>query len=186
MAAHAPRSGEYRELYTCSDGSGSLTFRFTPPRSWTIVEGSGRYASLRGKGKYSVENLGLGDFATWEFRAKLQGLVDTDAVAPSLAFTSASATKQRRTPGAYTIRAAFSLRDDVDGNTVSYRLSVTQTRSHHLIELASKEGTTATGSVSTTLRVVPGKRVRSVQLRLSGSDPIGNQVSLARSLMLPR
>jgi hypothetical protein len=185
-AAHAPHSGEYRELYTCGDRSGSLTFKFMPHGDWTIVEGSGRYASLRGKGKYSVENLGLGDFATWEFRAKLQGLVDTDAVAPSLAFTSASATKQRRTPGAYTIRVAVSLRDDVDGNTVSYRLSVTQTRAHHLIELASKEGTTATGSLSTTLRVVPGKRVRSVQLRLSGSDPIGNQVSLARSLMLPR
>jgi hypothetical protein len=67
-----------------------------------------------------------------------------------------------------------------------YGLSVTQTRAHHLIELANKEGTTATGSVSTTLRVVPGKRVRGVQLRLSGSDPIGNQVSLVRSLKLPR
>jgi len=184
-AAHAPHAGEYRELYTCSDGSGSLTFRFMPPGDWMIAGGSGGYASLRGKGKYSVENLGLGDFATWEFRSKLQGLVDADAVAPTLAFTSARATKQRRTPGAYVIRVAILLRDDIDGNTVAYKLKVTQTRAHRPIELATKEGTTASGSVSTTLRVVPGKRVRSVQLLLSGSDPVGNEVSIARSLKLP-
>ncbi len=60
-AAHAPHSGEYRELYTCSDGSGSLTFRFMPlgdSGDWTIVEGSGRYASLRGKGNTSSRTWG--------------------------------------------------------------------------------------------------------------------------------
>jgi hypothetical protein len=206
-AAHAPHSGEYRELYTCSDGSGSLTFRFMPPGDsgeWTIVEGSGRYASLRGKGKYSVENLGLGDFATWEFRAKLQGVVDwgaepdqpedgdtvaptnADTVAPTIAIASARAAKLRRPAGAYSIRVALALRDDVEGNTVAYMLRVTQTRAHRLIVLASKEGTTASGSVSTMLRVVPGKRVRTVQLRLSASDPVGNEMSIARSLKLPR
>jgi hypothetical protein len=61
-----------------------------------------------------------------------------------------------------------------DRARVAYMLRVTQTRAHRLIVLASDEGTTASGSVSTTLRVVPGKRVRSVQLRLSGSDPSGN------------
>ncbi len=65
-------------------------------------------------------------------------------------------------------------------------LRVTQTRAHRLIVLASKEGTTASGSVSTTLRVVPGKRVQTVQLRLSGSDPNGNAQFVVRSLQLPR
>ena len=189
-AAHAPYSGEYRELYTCGDGSGSLTFRFMPPGNfgdWRIVEGSGRYASLRGKGRYSVENLGvLGDFGAWGFRTKLQGRVDADAVAPSLAFTSAIPTKLRRPAGAYSIRVALALRDDVEGNTVSYVLRVAQSRAHRLIVLASKEGTTASNSVSTTLRVVPGKEVRTVRLRLSGSDPVGNGVSITRSLKLPR
>jgi hypothetical protein len=203
-AAHAPHSGEYRELYTCSDGSGSLTFRFMPPGDWTIVEGSGRYASLRGKGRYSVENLGVEEGATWEFRAKLQGLVDwgadpdqpedgdtvaptnADTVAPTIAIASARAAKLRRPAGAYSIKVALALRDDVEGNTVAYMLRVTQTRAHRLIVLASKEGETASGSVSTTLRVVPGKRARSVQLLLTGSDPVGNEVSIVRSLELPR
>ena len=180
-AAHAPHSGEYRELYTCSDGSGSLTFRFTSPTGWTIVEGSGRYGSLRGKGTYDVDTLALGDSATWEFRAKLQGFVDADAVAPTLAFTSASATRQRRTPGAYTVRVAFSLRDDIDGNTVSYRLSVGGD------PWAVASGSTASGSASATLLVFPSsKRARSVQLQLTGSDPLGNEVSITRSLKLPR
>lgn len=200
-ATYAPHAGEYRELYTCSDGSGSLTFGFMPPGDsggWTIVEGSGRYASLRGKGNYSVENLGLGDGATWEFRATLQGLVDwgvepewvaptiADTVAPSVAFTSASVTKLRRPAGAYSIKVALALSDDVEGNTVAYMLRVTQSRAHRLVVLASKEGTTASGSVSMMLRVVPGKRVRSVQLLLTASDPVGNEVSTTRSLKLPR
>ena len=99
----------------------------------------------------------------------------------SLAFTSASATKQRRTPGAYTIRVAFSLRDDIDGNTVSYRLSVKED------PRALASGSTASGSASTALRVYPSsKRVRSVVLLLTASDPVGNEVSLVRSVKLPR
>jgi hypothetical protein len=184
--------------YTCSDGSGSLTLGMTNPLAayngigqgeWTIVEGSGRYARLRGKGSYTGEVLEQDiehDGATIAFRTTSQGFVTADAVAPSLAFTRASATKERGTPGAYSIRVALSLRDDVEGNTVAYRLIVRQTRAHRVVELATKEGSTASGSVSTTLRVVPGKRVRSVQLLLSGSDPVGNEVSIGRSLKLPR
>ena len=55
----------------------------------------------------------------------VQGFADfADAVAPSLAFTSASATKLRRPARAYSIHVALSLRDDVEGNTVAYRLRV--------------------------------------------------------------
>ncbi len=55
-----------RRRYTCSDGSGSLTLGMTNPLAayngigqgeWTIVEGSGRYAGLRGKGSYTGEVL---------------------------------------------------------------------------------------------------------------------------------
>jgi hypothetical protein len=216
-ADDALHPGDTVVRYTCSDGSGSLTLTTPYPSAqnrasgageWTIVEGSGRYAGLRGKGTHSVELLD-GDpeaFLTIPFGATFQGSVDADAVAPSLAFTSASATKLRRpqvarpadsigpvvgASGAYAIHVALSLRDDVEGNTVAYRLRVTEGPEHprdrRRIELASKEGRTASGSVSTTLRVFPSsKRVRSVKLRLSGSDPVGNEVSLVRSLKLPR
>jgi len=171
---------------------------------WTIVEGSGRYASLSGKGTYSVENLGPLEGPTWDFRAKLQGLVDwgaepdqpedgdtvaptnADTVAPTIAIASARAAKLRRPAGAYSIKVALALRDDVEGNTVAYRLRVTQTRLHRLVDLASREGETASGSVLTTLRVVPGKRARSIQLRLTASDPFGNEASIVRSLARAR
>jgi hypothetical protein len=152
---------------------------------WTVVEGSGRYADLRGKGTHSREVLSEYPPAG-VYRTTFQGLAATDAVAPSAAVTSVSASKLRRFPGEYEIRVTLSLRDDVEGNAVAYRLSVTQTRLHRLIELASTAGSTATGPVSKTLRIVPGKRVRTVQLQLSGSDPVGNEVSIARSLKLPR
>jgi hypothetical protein len=117
------------------------------------------------------------------FRTTFQGFVAADAVPPSIAFTSASATKLRGAGGAYSIRVASSLRDDVDGNTVAYTLRVMEGRG----DLDRKDGTTGSGSVSTTFRVLPSsKRVRSVKLLLSGSDPVGNEVSIARSLKLPR
>ncbi len=191
--AGSPPIADVVRRYTCTDGSGSLTLKIANLQAehgrgggeWTIVEGSGRYAGLRGKGTYSGELLGGGpeSDATIVFRTTSQGFADWDAVAPSVAFTSASATKLRRLPGAYLIRVALSLRDDVEGNPVAYKLKVTERR----IELASREGTTASGSVSTTLRVEPlSKRLRSVNLHLRALDPVGNEQLLVRSLKLPR
>jgi hypothetical protein len=179
--------------YTCSDGSGSLTLaehRRGQVGDWTIVEGSGRHADLRGEGSHSYEV--LSEYPpVGVFRTTFQGVVGTDAVAPSVAFTSASATKLRRPAGFYAIRVGLSLRDDVEENTVAYRLRVKEgpehARDRRLVLLAEKEGSTASGSVSTRFRFLPSsKRVRSVQLLLSGSDPVGNEVSIARSLKLPR
>ena len=130
-ARSSPVAGARR--YTCADGSGSLTRAEADPRrarattpgsgEWTIVEGSGRHMGLRGKGTFIGELLSGDpwDFASpIEVRTTLQGLVAADAVAPSLAFTSASVTKLRRPAGAYSIKVALSLRDDVEGSTVAY------------------------------------------------------------------
>ena len=183
--------------YTCSDGSGSLTLgeRTWPSgrSEWTIVEGSGRHADLRGKGNHSWEQLSEGPPA-WVYRTTLRGFADVDVAAPSVAFTSASATKlnRLRPAGEYEVRVTLSLRDDVEGNTVAYRLRVMEgARSHPFDrprrELASDEGRSASGSVSTSLRVYPSSRqVRNVVLLLSASDPVGNEVSLVRVVKLPR
>jgi hypothetical protein len=132
------------------------------------------------------------DYRPFPFRATLEGFTDVDAVAPTLAFTSASATKLRRsgTP-AYTIRVAFSLRDDVEGNTVTYTLRVKEGKEHsrdrQLWEIDYSDGSTAAGSASMKLRVYPSsKRVRSVELRLTGSDTVGNEVSITRWVKLQR
>jgi hypothetical protein len=179
-------------VFECANGSGSLGLWITSMPAehrgagseWRIDYASGRYADLRGKGTSSEQRLGGNpdDPAT----ITLKGFAGADALAPSVAFTSAIPTKVRRPAGAYSIRVAFSTRDDVEGNTVAYRLRVTQTRLHRLIELGGKEGATASGSASTTLRVVPGKRAGRVQLLLTASDPLGNEASIALSLKLPR
>jgi hypothetical protein len=176
--------------YVCADGSGSLLLVIESLQAehgqgagseWTIDEGSGLYTGLRGKGTSREESMGGNSGIA---RITSNGFAGTeDATAPSLAFTGASATKLRRPAGAYAIRVAFSLRDDVDGTPVTYRLVVTD----GLRVLASAKGATAAGSVTTTVRVRPSsKRVRNVALRLYGSDWIGNEVSIGRSLKLPR
>jgi hypothetical protein len=181
--------------FTCDDGTGSLTFSRIPQwrgdmtAEWQIVQGSDSYADLRGRGSVHREALG-GEIEDpddgsgyWAWRDTFDGTVDWDAVAPTIAFTSASASKLRRVPGVYLIRVAISLGDNVEGNPVTYKLKATERRT----ELARKEGTTASGSVVTTLRVEPSsKRVRSVDLHLRASDPIGNEQFLVRTLKLPR
>ena len=181
-----PRGERFRR-YTCTDGSGGLTLTEwgAPGRGeWTIVEGSGRYAGLRGKGSWREEELG-DDPDVVVLRTTMQGVADYDAVAPSIAFTSASASKLRspRDVPAYRIRVAFALRDDVEGNPVAYKLKVTQGR----VEIAGKEGTTASGSASVSLRVEPFRKgVRGLGVHLRAWDPIGNEQVVSRVLTLPR
>ena len=114
-----------RRQYTCDDGSGSLVFFVDDPElehgstgTWSIEEGTGRYAGLRGRGQYRGEILSgsPSDFGSVVFRASWQGVADVDAVAPTISVTSARATKLRRPAGAYSIRVALVMRDDVDGN----------------------------------------------------------------------
>lgn len=188
--------GETVRRYTCADGSGSLALaeRVDPSApfvggEWTIVEGSGRYEDLHGKGGYFSEHLDNQPEVVW--RTSMRGLADYDSVAPSVAITSATATKLSRLAATYSIRVAFSLRDDDDANPVTYRLAVKEgPRGRSGLprpDLDSTEGSTAPGSVTTTLRIWPSsKRVRFVQLLLSGSDPVGNEASLVRWLELPR
>jgi hypothetical protein len=184
--------------YTCDDGSGSLTlkisnhaneYRTGAQGDWAIVEGSGRYENLRGRGVYVGELLSGDPANLFEtpvvFRTRAHGFADADATSPSIAFTSASASKLRSSPElpAYRIRVAFSLWDDVEGNPVAYKLKVTQGR----IEIASEKGTTASGSASVSLRIEPFRKgVRSVGVYVHASDPVGNEQFLSRSLKLPR
>jgi hypothetical protein len=200
---YQPYDRDALERYTCTDGSGSLMLRIAyrpagydgyPGGDWTIVEASGLYAGLRGEGTFIVQADEFPDFetGTFPFRATFEGFADADAVAPSVAFTSANATKVRRsgTP-TYTIRVGLSLRDDVEANTVAYTLRVKEGKEHprdrQLWEIGWREGSTASGSAPLKLRVFPSsKRVRSVELQLTASDPVGNEVTLTRWVNLPR
>lgn len=182
--------------FTCDDGTGGLTVSIARPwnhnpqasvwnTTWRILDGSGNYAGFRGEGSMRIEVLS-GEITetvsvmTW--RSTLQGVVDPDAVAPTIAFSSVTAAKLHRPAGSYALRLEVALRDNVTDNPVSYTLRVTNGRR----KLAEKFGTTRKEAVSIPLRIRPPARARTVRLVLTGSDPIGNEVSIARSLKLPR
>jgi hypothetical protein len=128
----------------------------------------------------SSESSDRGSVMTW--RSTLEGVVELDAVAPTIAFSSATAAKLHRPAGSYALRLGVALRDNVADNPVSYILRVTNGGR----KLAEKFGITRKEAVSMTLRIRPPAGARTVQLLLSGSDPAGNEVSITRSLKLPR
>jgi hypothetical protein len=202
-------SSTYR--FTCNDGSGSLVISTSispadhypgqPPvvlGSWKVLEGTGGYAGLRGTGSQRsviqgekldpdcVPPDGLDEWClipVW--RSTLEGVAAEDAVAPSVDFSSVRVTKLARPAGAYSLDVGIALRDDVEGNPLSYLLRVTPTTSAR--ELARSFGTTRDGTASMTMRVryyKPPKRA--VLLRLSASDEVGNESSVNRVLRLPR
>ena len=165
-----------RRQFTCDDGSGTLTFAVEMPaleheppftNTWSIEQGTGRYAGLRGRGTYRGEILSgdPGDFGSIVFRAAWQGVSDTDTAAPSMSVTAAKATKLRRPAGTYSIRLVLVASDDVADNAVSYRVTATGSG----FTPVTKLGTTATGTASLTFRVrTSNARARVVQLRHRG------------------
>jgi hypothetical protein len=181
--AHQGQTAATR-LYTCDDGSGTFTMVVTGylaehvsggAGGWRISEGTGAYVNLRGFGKWTSEPLS-GD--NQPFRATLTGIADLDTSAPVIAISRASATKLRSPAGAYRLRVAFTARDNVDGNIVSYRVVVSVG-----LKSWSRAGRTATGA-AVTLLVRPPKSVRRLLLAISATDPLGNERRTTRSLKL--
>ena len=186
--------------FTCDDGSGSVTVAVFDV-AWRIIDGSGSYAGARGEGSLRGEQLckpWLGETCDLErplpWRCTLLGVVHGlepetiaptigDTVAPTIAIASARAAKLRRPEGAYSVKLALALRDDIEGNPVSYELWVVTARGK---ELAWRFGTATTGAVSMTLRIRPPDGARLVRLQLAGDDPVGNMASVSRALKLPR
>jgi hypothetical protein len=179
-------------LHTCDDGSGSFT-AFMPADvanehggrgSWKIVEGTGKYAQLRGQGTY-LGTLVSGDpnnFPTIVYRTQWQGVVDFDADAPVVAIPSASATKVPKRVGTYTLRVTVTVQEP--STPVSYHALVHAGKTS-IIPLAQKVVSTTTGAV-VTLRVSV-RTARSVQVAVAATDALGNGPTTAsRRVRLPR
>jgi hypothetical protein len=182
---------------TCDDGSGDLTISLvegwyyrpwdTWNTTWKIVDGTGGYTDLRGKGTLrgelldgEIDAVGGGKII---WRSTLEGVADQDAVAPTIDISSPSVTKLRRPAGAYSVEVALSLRDNVEGNRVSYTLRVMAGRA----EFARRAGTVESGVVPLVLRVRHlSAKAKAVQLELTASDPVGNAVSMRRLVRLPK
>jgi hypothetical protein len=180
-----------RRVYTCDDGSGSMTVLMVniPGEhavggngTWQVIGGTGAYAKLRGSGTWSTLSVqgDEGNLAALSFRSKMQGTALIDEVAPSAGFSKVSARKLVRPTSAYLIKVVFFARDDQEVGA-SYRLKA----SIGARTLASKAGQTASRAMSVSLTVRPPKGTRALQLALTATDSVGNTRTVQRSLKLP-
>jgi hypothetical protein len=171
--------------FACADGSGSITLDISflqPPfsdGSWRILEGTGQYAGLRGKGTVR-DWFWIAD----PLRTTFEGLVAEDAVAPTIGL-AAKAFKVKGKKGFYSIPVALDMRDDVEDNPVTYKVIVMR-ESGAGPWLASKSGE-AIGGVSFELRVRrPNAGVKALLIRTTAVDPVGNESSLDARVKLPQ
>jgi hypothetical protein len=179
-------------LYTCDDGSGSLTLHHETfeehkepwTNTWRILSGTGRYADLRGKGEYRGEFLS-GDpelNLTVVYRSRFTGLVDFDSVAPTI-LSTATITKLKRPAWTYSLRLMLSVRDNQAANAVLYAVQVVPEGAD--IPAAAKAGKTTGGKVELRFRIRL-KGVRAITLEFRAADEIGNTRWSTRRLKLPR
>jgi hypothetical protein len=190
--AHVRTATVYFALrrFTCDDGSGTVTARIQDfraeiganlERTWKILSGTGDYARLRGQGTFEGVQTGGGDSPeTKTFIATWRGVADFDDIAPAVQITRATATKLGRPNGAYLVRLAFSVRDDVETNAVSYEAKVRA----GAFETVPRKGDTRSGTVSLSLRLRPPRGMRTVRIVITASDPVGNERTVTRSLRL--
>ena len=159
--------------HTCADGSGTFEFAVIGTGIFHFTPAStGRYATLRGSGSCSVTQNDDGTFTR-----SCHALADFDNVAPTARITKAVVLPSRRA-----VQTTFTTSDDVAGNAVSYRLSVTA--AGHA--LAHATGSTPGGAVSKSLGVKIPKRTKRVVVALKVSDPLHNARTVTRSARVPR
>ena len=177
-------------LHTCDDGSGSITAFMPVVRgehggagTWQIVEGTGRYAQLRGKGTYIGTHLSgdPDDFLTVVYRAEWQGFVDFDADPPAVESLSASARKLPKRVRVYALRVAVTGRDA--SSPISYAVDVRAGR----VPLEFKIVSMTSGQAAVTLRISPPRGARSVRIGVAATDVLGNgPTTISRTVRLPK
>jgi hypothetical protein len=182
-------------LYTCADGSGTLTteqedwFELKPPytSTWRILGGTGRYADLRGKGSFLGGPPLTGcpcDPLNVTYHSTFSGIVDFDVVGPTITVSKAKVTKLRRPPGSYSLRLRLAMRDNEEGSAIAYMVAVEPAGGG--LYLAQTTGSSPAGTVTTTLRIRPQKGARKILLHARAEDPLGNWRWVTRRLTLPR
>lgn len=174
-------------IHTCDDGSGSFTALMPVVRgehgasgTWRILEGTGRYATLRGAGTYTA-TIVSGDpnaFETIKYRTEWHGAVDFDAEPPAIERFTATAQQLRLRVRTYVLRVGVTARDA--GSPISYTVDVRSGRAL----LALKRGSTASGQATITLRFRPPRAARSARVLLTARDALGNETSTSRAIRL--
>jgi hypothetical protein len=146
--------------------------------SWKILEGTGRYATLRGLGTYT-SRLVSGDPdrpETIVYTTSWQGVVDFDAVAPTLT-ASATAKRLAKPTRTYSVRAVVDAHEGPVTYSVDFRAGKAL--------LALKLGKAASGRVTATARFRAPRGVRTATVIMKVADVVGNESATALSVRLP-
>jgi hypothetical protein len=165
--------------FTCDDGSGTFT-AFLPgiasehggSGTWRIVNGTNRYVTLRGQGRYESVLTGGNpqDFLAVKYRATWTGVIDFDTAAPVIRI-SVKTLKLAKPPGTYTLRATIGLGGEASGARVSYILEVTGGQR----DLLTRLGTSTTAGFAVRARIKPTAATRRIRIRVTASDAVGNE-----------
>ena len=170
--------------HTCDDGSGSFV-AFMPSvlsehggtGTWKIIDGTGKYATLRGVGTYSG-HIVSGDparFDTVVYTTSWQGVVDFDDVAPALT-TTAQAKRLRKPARTYLVRTTI----DAHEESVTYSVDIRAGRSF----LALMKGTAASGETTSSARIRAPRLTRAVKVIVLVSDSVGNETTTTLQVKL--
>jgi len=162
--------------HTCADGSGTFEFEVAGTGSFHFsAGGTGRYASLRGTGSCSVVQNDDGTFAR-----SCHALADFDSTAPAVTVKSLDFLLSGRR--GFALQAAFQASDNVAGNAVKYRLSVTAAGR----ALTHASGVTTGGLVRLGLKGRIPKHARRLTVSVRVVDPLGNARTVVRTSRVRR
>jgi hypothetical protein len=135
---------------------------------------------LRGFGSYTG-TLVSGDpnaYETISYRTDWQGVAGLDADPPVIETFTTSVRKLRRPLRTYVLRIGLTLRDA--SAPVLYKIDV---RAGGAV-LVSKQGSTASGPATTTLRLRAPRSARSVRVVIGARDALGTETDASRSVAL--
>lgn len=182
-------------VFTCADGTGTFTATFDGELEhaqgargpWAIFEGTGHYSDLRGKGTATIDSStptdGTPGAPEWTFNDTWQGVVDHDAIAPSIRLGQAKATRLTTPKGWVSLRIAFTSSDNVAGNAVTY--AVSYEISADAYQLGRRTGTATSSRVAVVFKLKPQKSARHIKVEIIAVDPVGNERHLVRIVKLP-
>ncbi len=180
--------------FTCSDGSGSVTARVElfpaehdagGSEPWEIVDGTGQYATLRGKGTWrSVSVSGnQEDPITLTFQIYWTGVVAFDAVPPTVSVKRV--TLKQRSKSAYLVQLRLSASDDNPSNAISYVVTLLGSNGNrHTVYTSKAPEMPGPKTISFTAHAAAG--TKSLRAAIAVSDPLGNKRTVTHLLSLHR
>lgn len=170
-------NGMASRIFNCADGSGTFTAHFNGEFEhvaglsgpWSIYEGTGRFATLRGLGTGRIDSSTGLSGSPITFSDTWTGVVDFDATSPTARFVPAKVTRPHARTGRWTVRVGFTATDNVAGNPVSFDAIASSGPF-----FAHRTGTVATGTTALTFSFRKLASMRRFDLELRLSDPVGN------------